>query len=202
MIFLYCSLPMKGLHLKNSHYFVMDNQSLIRIPKRDSLIIWSVSTARLQCYQPPTTEVMKSPATLTINQSTERVYYPSIYLEDLSGNKTLITNNTTKQNDLQTILKATKPNSPKGYLGSSVTPVVNPNTGATSNQSTTPVSLGTTKVIDSSFVYGRANTSNPANKDANGNVLAPTLPTSPTQDQIDILSGNTTRGISPLPTGR
>ena len=75
-------------------------------------------------------------ALLTINSSTEKIIYPSIYLEDLSGNKTLITNNTTKQTDLQTILKATRPNSPKGYLGSIV-------------------KLGTSKTIDSTFLYSK-----------------------------------------------
>lgn len=112
-------------------------------------------------------------AVLTINSTDDRQYQPTIYLQDLAGNMVLINNNQTKLTDLQTILKEVRGNSPKGYLGSTVN-------GAT---------LGTTKTIDTSFLYSSANTG--------GAALA--LPTTPTTDQTDIFNGNTTRGITVIP---
>ena len=99
-------------------------------------------------------------ATLTISKggTNDGVYYPSIYLKDLSGNQTLITNNQQTQDYLTSLLKEIRPDSNRSYVGgicvitAQTLGVANPTcTPATTPNQTTVngITLGTKKIIDS-----------------------------------------------------
>ncbi len=91
----------------------------------------------------------------------------------------MISNNQAKLTDLQNLYKSTEPNSPKGYIGSTIW----------------SQPFGVTKVIDTSFLLSNPNTGNPYTQ-SDTNIL---LPSTPTTDQSDLLNGNSSRGVSALP---
>jgi murein DD-endopeptidase MepM/ murein hydrolase activator NlpD len=92
-------------------------------------------------------EATQQTATLTISKGgvNDGIYYPSIYLKDLAGNQTLISNNQQTQNYLTGLLKEIRPDSSRSYVGG-ITTTTNGVTTTTNTQNEIP--LGTKKVID------------------------------------------------------
>ncbi|NJK70672.1 MAG: peptidoglycan DD-metalloendopeptidase family protein [Thermales bacterium] len=59
-------------------------------------------------------------ASLTFNSSEERAHHPSIYIEDLAGNRKLITNDQTKQDELVAIIQEIRPDDFTGLVGTTI----------------------------------------------------------------------------------